>query len=253
MPAPSIHTRARGCFPFFVSISLQGVSFTTAGAVTRGKVSRERLEEMFGPNLLASVAAVAKEEGPSASGRHPVRIKNGNNGNSRRNGAGSNGGIGDGGVGDSGPSRGRLDVGDGSEKADQGELPLSALTGSDTAPGKLQVPYGHSRAGALRHRLRLSRRVLLPPVSPYPAPERVARYHAVAGTTNTTNTTNNPACPLKMTNPRFSRRLPSVVSPGGRFGPERVCGLRGDALDRDGHPPRRYCASRLTVRIDQFS
>lgn len=93
----------------------QALPAAIGGTLTRGKISREKLEEVIGPNLLAIIEAAVKEDRLSATERR--RTRSTSYGSVRI-------------VSDGGDSKGR---------GHDDKLPLNELTGTDKTPGKLQV------------------------------------------------------------------------------------------------------------------
>lgn len=101
------------------------MSSTVVGTLTRGKVSREVLNEVFGPSLLGIVeAARMKDEDSSTMNRRRPRVTG-----STTNTSGAAGGGGD----LEGKEREEED-----DYHDDRDL-ADELAGSDTTPGKLQV------------------------------------------------------------------------------------------------------------------
>lgn len=104
--------------------SCQSVPSTVAGTLTRGKVSREVLEEVFGPSLLGIVElARTKDEDSSTTARRPPRINE-----STTNAS-------------SAAEGGDLEAKERDEKYDNdhGRELADELAGRDTTPGRLQV------------------------------------------------------------------------------------------------------------------
>lgn len=130
-------------FFFFVFPSFrQGISNTSvAGALSRGKVSREVLEEVFGDNLLADVdAAVRKEEALSATIRRRARSKS--KSKRRRSMSEKEGGSGKGGDRKDEEEAKDSDDDDDEDDEDDEDLFFDKLAGDGKNRGQLQVCGG---------------------------------------------------------------------------------------------------------------